>query len=434
MAGTVHQAGATKIYTKQQLTDTWAENTLLFPASVVRRSAGQIESLMVSESYAGGSPKGRREYLHKHWIKLTYTPDGGAETAFWVGNIEDARDMEEAEAVVWIAVSLEAQLQRIDLIRTYAEAAQGNCVEIHAHRFNEYMDRGAPPGWGQKGATLYHFSNNSGGSPSHLRFEPHAGGDDTDDEAYTFGTDSDWSMQDIIEALLAWNAPIRYGSYSETPPGGPGEACGVGFKLSASTAAAVYLAAVTESVDLTGKNLFQAIDYLVRRSGPLYWWLDWSAWEQGSQNYIDLKVQSRLYSDESGAATLREVAKADTLPSVVRARVKDRATRVVARGAPIKAMFTVRGPGDSGSGPHFDKGWTSDQETAWQTVQNSLSEDFKAEYDDVFLRIVFEEAAANGAGDYRWADVMQKPTGDTLFYSPTTYYARPRPILPFNLT
>ena len=144
MAGTVHQAGATKIYTKQQLTDTWAENTLLFPASVVRRSAGQIESLMVSESYAGGSPKGRREYLHKHWIKLTYTPDGGAETAFWVGNIEDARDMEEAEAVVWIAVSLEAQLQRIDLIRTYAEAAQGDCVSVHNLRFNEYMDRGAP--------------------------------------------------------------------------------------------------------------------------------------------------------------------------------------------------------------------------------------------------------------------------------------------------
>jgi len=461
MAGTTIDVGAVQVYLKRRLSDSWTEHTALDPAGMVMTTAGHVTDLLLHQSYAPGVPPGRLHNLHKWWVKLVYTPVDAAAVVLWVGNIEDARDAEDEQGVKWIAASLEAQMRKLKLTEAYAagfediDDDQTPCQKVATLRFNEYMTRAAPEGWGRRSTPRYHFG--SGGV--HNRLAAYTAGDDTLDCAYAFGTDADWTNLQILEALLAWYAPAGYGSESETPYGGRKQMCPIGIRLGLTTAAQTYLGNAIEGHDLNGLTLLEAVDRLVGRAGPLFWWLDWEDWEDATQSYALLRVASRLWADEGGTATVEDVTLAECMPAVVRSRVKDRATQVIARGAPIRAMFSA-----SQSFAHWNeefpthqKFWTDAQQADWLAngMFTSYGERPKPEWDAVFLAFTIREDWLNDGVSpsfYLWQSVMLLPDlmqdGATISEAPWPtitepelrvlqrggYYPRPRPLLPANLT
>ncbi|HUW08830.1 MAG TPA: hypothetical protein VM537_03830 [Anaerolineae bacterium] len=453
MAGTVTDIGTTQVWLKRRLSDAWVLHPALDPAGMIMSTAGMVTDLLLHQSYAPGVPEGRRDNLHKCWVKVVYIPVDDDPVVLWVGNIEDARDAEDEQAIKWVANSLEAQLRKIQLTHSYGQGAQwlaeyGPCSRISGLRFNEYMERSGAEARGRRSILSYHFGEDGGAAAF-----SHAGVDDVD-AAYVFGDVQDWSVLDILRALLAWYAPAGQTPAFETPYGGRKESSPVGFKLGLTTTAQTYLGNAKEAYDLTGMTLLGAITYLVERAGPLFWWLDWGLWENGTQEYVLLRVASREWSDEVAQhAGAENVALADCMPIVMRARVKDRAEQVIARGAPIKVMFSASQAWNLSYQPVLSKGWTTSQQDDW--LENGYwADDLGAAadtWDDVFLTYTIPEDKTwqeGGKFGYAWHNSILLPDPQhegarILEHGPSGwpgvlayrggYIARARPLLPYNL-
>lgn len=424
--------GQTKIYVRDLRSDLWAERTDLYLAGPVVRSAGRVEGLLLRQSYAPGVPEGRQEDLHKYWLKVTYTPDGGEETWVWFGNIEDSMDDESKLCVFWTAVSIEAQLQRIRLFETYAENVDDDslCQRISLRTFNEDLDDSDKVcGLRSGDSNRYHFQQEK--DVIHTRYT----GGATLFVAYVFGTDAVWRNYDILEHLLSVNTPWWKASswghdWIRT------SVCNVPFRLFATTAAEAYLKAAVETWDFTGKSLLGAVRDLVEHSGPLGFYCDATDYLAGEAESVYIVVFSRLYEDKDAAYQGdHEIAKSDCLPAMVRRRVKDRVTQVIARGARLKVMFSV--DYNDVHALYYRKDWADAQQSEWLGLPWD-ERDKKGELNDVYCRIAVPT-------DVLWPIFYEPdpyPPGiaeaGALFKEQITYtghsYVRPRPLLSKNLT
>jgi len=435
--------GETKVYVRKLLTDSWTDvSSTLKLGSPVELSAGKVMPIMFHESYAPGVPMGKESDYHKWWAKVTYTPDGGAEALVWYGDIEDSVINERAQRVEWFGSSIEAQLRRIRLgPMAYAENMDtgGNALPISLPVFNENIDDTGDKRRGLKSSNRYHFRL------SDQSLELYNGGERTTDIAYVFGNNNLWCNDQVLDFLLMSHTGGDEGGWRWSP---------LTFKYSATTAAALDLAAAKETWDFRGKTLLDAVNALVIRSGPLIWWCDATEYDAGNQEYIDVKVGSRLWSDEKddGAVTKHTLAVNDCMPAVLRRRVKDRVTEVTAVGAPVKVMFSVKYDKElpvsmKVTGPTYDQGWASGEQTAYLAADDDQQN--KSQYAPVFLRFYIpHDQVDTGVSTWRRvfpllaiaAEDYEAEIGDKFLEdatdtpTPSGFYARPRRLLSYNLS
>jgi hypothetical protein len=379
---------------------------------------------MVYCSYAKNISEGKVQELSKHWIKVTYQDaEGGDETLIWYGNIEDSVVNEQGLRVEYYGLSIENQLKKLKLTETYAENVNpvSDAQRIGELRFNRNMDEGMESGL--RGTIRYHFA--AGADFSTVSAEPLAA-----DTAYAFGTSVLWENVYILEHLLAVNAPS----------GGRHDFAPIGFRLQCTTAAQQYLDFSYHEWDLTGKDLFESVDEIIRASGPLLWWCDAVPYDAGEQDYILIRVQSRLEEDELESKTLHAIDRDDCMPAMIRRRVLDRATKVIARGERMKVMFTVAATGT----PHWENGWTAAQEAAWKAAK--ITTEYDAEkWRDVFCKYIIPYNQEVGGADHNstWEvfvtpDLNANPVGSKILVTggedAANFYAYPRRLLPHSLT
>lgn len=440
-----HVAGTTRVYVRKTLSDSWTDrSTDLHLASHVKQSAGKVTALLLNQSTATGDARSVVEDLHKFWVKVTHEPDGGSETLLWYGNIEDSRIVEPAAPVVeWMAVSIEQQLFRIRMWESYAEMAAiaTLCDPISLRPFNEQLEQGAT---GDEASTFkltgrcskwqYHFAEGT------LRLAKYTAPEDDEDIAYVFGDFKHWTAEDLIQHLLAVYAPKN----------GRAGVCPVGFRLYTTTDSSTYLTNSIERWDLKGAMLGDAVSGLVKRAGPLLWWTDATEFDAGNEDFIRLYVGCRLMVDyEDPPQTIHSIATDEptdspALASLIRRRVKDRPTRVIARGARTKVMFTVTYQnglvGDSK--PAYERGWDPTLETFYLLHEDD-EEESKEKYADVFTKLIIPYDQTGFGSNFTSWDVFLVPDkttgidGDKILVRDNNaldFYPHPRELLGHNPT
>ncbi|HUU34536.1 MAG TPA: hypothetical protein VMW48_10755, partial [Vicinamibacterales bacterium] len=416
MAGSTITHGATRIYLRRQLADSqgWLAVTgapyFWRLGGPVMRHAGRISQIVLLSKIPS-----LIDDVHKWWVKVTHQPFGGSETPVWFGHIEDSVTNEKVRQTEWHCVSIEAQLRNIRLRTAYAQNvdAAGNACDIAQRPFNDEVDNQDRLILGRRGDTLFHFALGE-------TFLNPAGGADTD-TAYAFGVSSLWSNGEALAALLAWNVPS-----------GGRNHCPIGFVAAPTTAAQTYLDNAKVRHDLDGRTLLQAIEALVTGAGPLMWWVDFTDYLAGTDAYLTIVVGSGLWADEEGDEdTVKlNLDRADSMTGTLRRQVHSRCTTVIARGAPIRAMFTVQATGD----PHYVKGWDPTLESAWASVRGQ--EDARdPKYADVWRKyVVPPDQTADGQDYTAWQflylpSITSDPVGSEMTANAAgfpRYYAVPR--------
>ncbi|HUU92482.1 MAG TPA: hypothetical protein VM238_14890, partial [Phycisphaerae bacterium] len=238
----MHTAGVHTIYTRRLHTDEWAAQTALrLVTPVVTLTAGSVTQLVLAQTYVLTTEPtaGYRNFEH-HWLRISYTPDGGAETDIWYGLIGDQVLDEAAGEVRFTADSIELLLWRVQFCEAYAQPAKtdADASPISLRPFNESLD--ADRRLGVMSANRYHFTRDG-------TFMSKAAGAG-DDVAYVFGTGAIWNAWRCLESLIK----------SHCPPGGSRH-CPIGFVPVPTAAAQTALEAVTERWNVEG---VRALDLL----------------------------------------------------------------------------------------------------------------------------------------------------------------------------
>ncbi|HUU36157.1 MAG TPA: hypothetical protein VMW48_18965, partial [Vicinamibacterales bacterium] len=426
MPGTTITHGATRIYLRQQLADSlgWLEVTgtpyFWRLGGPVMRHAGRISQIVLLSKIPG-----LIDDVHKWWVKVTHQPSGGSETPVWLGHIEDSVINESVRQTEWHCVSIEAQLRNIRLRTAYAQNVDpaGDACEITLRPINDEVDNQDRLILGRRGDTLHHFA--LGGT-----FLNPTGGAATD-TAYAFGVSSLWSNGEALDALLAWNVPS-----------GGRNHCPIGFVAAPTTAAQTYLDNAKVRHDLEGRTLLEAVEALVTGAGPLMWWVDFTDYLAGTDAYLSIVVASGLWADEeSDEDTVKlNLDRADCLAGTLRRQVHSRCTTVIARGAPIRAMFSVQKSSYSG----YVKGWDATLESDWETARGTNQEG-APKYADVWRRyivqpdqtLLFEPTITAWSRRLFQPSTTSDPVGLEMVQDAQAYpryYAAPRRTLPHNLT
>lgn len=427
----MHQTGRYKLYTRQKPGDSWTERPQLRMAAdtpVITRAAGQPTVVRLAQTYGPGSEAAPYVNWTNHWLRITFTPSGGAESDIFYGHLSDQTLHEARREVTWGAPSIEAQLRNVILSEGYAQAvaAAGDCEEITLRPFNQNLDPETPIGW--RGSTEYHFTRDS-------TFKTKATGGSTLDRAHVYGLTSPWDAWQTIRTLLRTHCPI-----------GGGRHCAIGFEPVATTAAQTALEAVIERWDFLGVDAWTMLTRLVRSAGDLDWTVDWSTSGDYGYDFPRIRIFSRLHADrDTGWQTVHDVKGGGTLPiealsGRVSITVKDRVTSVTAIGAPIKVQFTTHYSDEVR--PMYRRGWTDADETAWAALVDSKDPE-AAKLQHVWRRLYLPHDQTS-IGLTTWNVFPQPDPGD--FFSAVGdkvpaestfgkgFYNQPRRILRQNLT
>lgn len=427
-------SGTTRVYVRKTLSDSWADRTTdLHLASFVEWTAGKVTALLLNQSTATGDARSVVEDLHKFWVKVTHQPHGGSETLLWYGDIEESRILEDSLIVQWAAVSLEQQLFRIRLWESYAEdIGFDRCQPFSLIPFNDRMDSQDRLLCGRRTSNRYHFAEGAD------RLTKYDGGETTADTAYVFGESAVWTAEQLIEHVLAVYTPV----------GGREGVCPVGFRLYTTTDSSTYLTNSVERWDTKGATVGDVVSALVKRGGPLLWWLNASGFDAGTDDHVRLYVGCRLKVDyEDPPQTIHSIAIDDAtdspaLGSIIRRRVKDRPSRVIARGARTKVMFTVNYAAGTVDDmlPAYEQGWAAGLETSYLASQFDEQES-KERWADVFSKLIIPHDQLNVTFSawevFLVPDMTAGIDGDRILVrsvNSADFYPHHRELLAYNLT
>ena len=352
-----HTPGYYLIYTRPQVADDWIlQPTLRLQGGdpVVERKAASVTTVQIEQTNVAGTQAVTPTNFAHHWLRISYTPDGGAEVDIFYGHFGDQTIDEKAGVRFWPGLSIEAQLERALCFEALADRpAPADAELIDLPTFNADVERRQ----GMLTGTAYHCTRDV----TFATPEPTGPGGDA---WYGFGEDEfslPWTAWGVIEALVRWH----------TPPGGY-EYCKIGFLPVITDEAINALDEISERWDFFGRSLFDVLNTLCAAAGDLSWTCDWSQ-EDGTDFGYEL-VRVYIFSrdhDDRDAARQAEHAMVRTdddgnrqcLASRISVSVRDAVHGVIAYGEPIRVQFTTQWTGVDL--PMYRAGWTSGDETDW---------------------------------------------------------------------
>ncbi len=431
----MHTVGVHKVYTRRLSTDSWAEQSgLRLISPVVERTAGAVTHLLLAQTYVPTTESSAGYHnLEHHWLRVTYTPYGGAETDIWYGTLGDQTLDEAAGEVRWVADSIEKQLSKVMISEAYAHRPGSEDIAdpISVRPFNEDLD--ADRRLGIMSSARYHFTRDS-------TFLDLAAGDG-DDVAYVFGTNGLWNAWRMLEALIKWHCP----------PGG-GRHCPIGFVPVPTAAAQTALEASSERLNVFGARMTDVLNKACAAAGNLAWHVDWATSGDYGYTLPRIRIWSRDYDDRDGWQTSHDVdgfvsdpADIEALASRITVSVGHRLTDIIVVGEPIRAMFTVRYDPGASVVPKYVRGWTAADETAWAALDAGEADPDAPKLPHVYRRL-FMEFDELRDGITSWKIFPQPVPGDyfavegdkisTSIYGELVkyVYAHPRRLLPRILT
>ncbi len=422
---TTYEAGTYRIYTRETIDDSWTERTMCYLMDDVHDAANYVPTLRIRVPYAASTANTQFWYqdFANHWVRITYEPSGGSETDIWYGSMVASIINEETMEMEWAAAHILSQLVRVDLGSfAYADpqiAGDAMCKNIALQIFNLDLERNL------KSADEWYLAP----SESHYMHKK-IGADAQDWLVYIFGTDSLWDNYEILRFLLATYVPK-----------GSTEFCEIGFALAPTAAAKTYLQAAKQEWNFSRMNLWEAVDKLVRSSGPLAWCADWSTSGDYGYDYVRLRVFSKKYEDKDDTwqnehALLSDPTAPDCEASRIQVRTGDKISKLVVYGEPIRIMMTMAGP-DLGvtTLPNYEKGWDDAEEAAWDEFDPERDENWP----NVFRRLLLDWDANITSWNHVWLEPGTWPgsyeteEGD-MCVKGADHYARARRILKRCLT
>jgi len=429
----MHKVGTITIYTAPDTNFEWVEQPQfrIVGDDVVTNAAGQINTLQLAQNYCDSIPPSIYANLSNHWLRVSYTPhpdEGGDEFDLFFGHLCDQTLAEGQGEIHWTALSIEAQLARVQPMESFAEPVEtgGKCQPISMRTANESLDTEHRLGW--RGVNLYHFNRTDS-----YREKADAEAADT---AYVFGQETPWDAYRWLEHLLVTHCPTGGSRY-----------CPIGFELVATAEAQAAMEAVEERWGAIGHDLLRDVSRLVQSGGDLAWHVDWTSPASYACPYI--RVWSRTHADKAESQSEHAIKGAVDLAtdeiectdSNVTIYVRDQVTDVVAVGEPIRVQFSVRYQNVAGQvRPTYVQGWTGAEQAEWALDPEERDPNGPS-LTHVFRRLYLPESQKDG-DDSTW-EVFARPLpgavfadeGDMLFPpSAERFYARPRRVLPHNLT